>query len=283
MDYTHQIIGFNWQERQGVFSPFAEVRDLVTKTDTQIDLAAGYNFNWELSPDFYCPGYTDAEGHAISCPYNKRLDTKYERCYSCEQNDGFRLTFFMGVEPNEKVRAHLNQTHYVYIACFYPDIYKVGTAAKSRKRIRLIEQDALFAAFVAAAPGNEIQKWEAQIAVHLGLTRSVRANQKLAGAFTKINTQIARRTIASYFQSLRDAHELAGALLPEADFVDFTTQPHIYYHDDSNLFRIDTPTTLIGNYVGMRGKQLILGRGETNNIYPTGKVSRRLFKMLETL
>lgn len=257
MKSTHQIINFSWQGKDKNLSPVCRIRDLNSYVETDIQLNLPYQFNWQLSTGSFCPGYWDESGDMQICPDQAVIDDKYDRCKHCEKKDGFRAAFFYGDISNERMQRHMDREHFIYLACFFPDIIKVGTVVSSRKYKRLIEQDALFAYIIASAPGHMIQRLEGDIANYLNLTRSVTTRRKTGGMFTKLNTSRFQKFLHSNLSRLQNHQDLKKYLLSKPELVDFTEHPEIYY-PDSQVFSIDKPLNLAGKFLGLRGRQLLI-------------------------
>jgi hypothetical protein len=299
-EYSHQILDLFWSKGQSAeqgsgpnkLRPKCRVWELsaqstsqseteITLTNTaEFDLTAPYTFNWRLSDKFFCPGYDDATGNWHPCPNQNEIETKFDRCGSCERLDGFKSAFFMGAAPNERMKQHLAKQQHIYLAYFWPHTVKVGTAVEGREEIRLIEQDALYAVLVASATGHEIGKLERDIARQLGLTTSVRGRQKLAGLKQKINSEAAHANLTQLVSKLQHSpnQEISTHLLnpEEIRFIDHTANPFVYFPEvETNIIKIDKPQVLTGTYLGLRGKNLFVeNQGKTYQISTDHLINR---------
>jgi len=286
-NYTHQIVDIGWEgDNPSNLKPYVKIRSILSKDSGPTKLYPGHLFNWKLTEDKYCPG--DLRG---LCPFDNKIDYKYERCPYCEKKIGFKAAFLFGAEPNERMKEHLAQEHYIYLAYFPPEIIKVGTAAGSRKLIRLIEQDALLAMFVATNTGFNIQDLEHAISSTLGITEMVKSRQKYQFIKYTVDKDHARKLLTSSWQRVHDRFkdgEYKDWLLdvePSSDIIDLTQVPTLLIPAlDSEINRIRRPDIITGEFIGLRGKFILLKKEE--NIIAlkiSSLLGRKLFATSETL
>jgi hypothetical protein len=284
-EYTHQITDIGWQgEEPSKLKPYIKVRELGSggnPNNTEVKIFPEYLLNWQLSKEKYCPG--DLLG---PCPYNNRIDFKYERCPACEKNVGFKAAFLFGEEPNERMKEHLSQDHFIYLAYFAPDIIKVGTAAASRKYIRLIEQDALQAIFIARASGFSIQDLEHAISRELGITEMVKSKQKYQFIKYRQDVDKAREAIAREYQKVVDrfkGSKFESWILstdPRTDLIDLSSTSSLIIPDiDTEIVRVRQPEIVSGNFLGLRGKYLL---SEYDDLLITLKITSLIGRMFYT-
>jgi hypothetical protein len=260
-----QLIKLGWKH-----DPVADLYlpVFVTQADhkvSEIELRPGIDLAWKFSDIRYCPGFIDADGTYRPCPEQKVLpELKYDLCMNCEAELGFKAAFLYGQEPNDRARKYLSQPHYVYLAYFEPGILKVGTASESRKKIRLIEQDALIYAFVAkASSGFGITSVERMISRTLDLAETVRTKHKFQYLGEVPDSAKAARMITDAYHRLGKAlggdKDFAHFLLPEKEFrlENLSSRTEIYYPDVTPSDLSDQPV-LFGKFSGMRGKYLLL-------------------------
>jgi hypothetical protein len=119
----------------------------------------------------------------VPCP----LQVPAERggqCINCFLNDDLRFlhdAHRSGAAP-EGLRAYLAQPHWLYVATFASGTSKVGTASDLRKRLRLAEQGAVAARYVARAEdGRIVRVLEDMVSQQTELTQAVRSAAKLTG------------------------------------------------------------------------------------------------------
>ncbi len=166
-----------------------------------------YKFNWRLTANRYCPGYSDFNGYHPCKDNNILYKETYGLCFQCDQAQGFRSTFFFGGEPNEYMREYLAKKHYIYLSFFAPNILKVGTAADLRKEIRPIEQDALIYAYIAESDGFSIQDIEHDISDKLRISEAVSSSAKFKNLSLKPSTRVAKEQITSAYNRIKDFYK----------------------------------------------------------------------------
>ncbi|WP_194265957.1 DUF2797 domain-containing protein [Arthrobacter yangruifuii] len=116
------------------------------------------------------------------CPGQAPAERGYQ-CSSCFIRDEVR-----GIHNSHRVdsipdalRRYLDQPHWLYVATFADGSTKVGTAADGRKRLRLVEQGAVCARYVArAGDGLIVRVLEDAVTAVVGLQQAVRAGTKTA-------------------------------------------------------------------------------------------------------
>ncbi|MFJ2507278.1 DUF2797 domain-containing protein [Arthrobacter citreus] len=133
----------------------------------------------------YCLGYEllGEEGRAAQpCPGNAPAERGYQ-CRRCFFQDEGRLVHnsHRGGELPAGLKNYLARPQWLYIATFADGTTKVGTAADQRKMLRLTEQGAMAAQYVArAANGQAVRVLEDVVSGALGLPQAVRAGHKCA-------------------------------------------------------------------------------------------------------
>ena len=119
---------------------------------------------------------------AEPCPVHSAAERGYQ-CGSCFARDDWRLVHNVhrsGIAP-PGLKLYLEQPHWLYIATFADGTSKVGTAADGRKRLRLVEQGAVAARYVARADdGRVVRILEDLVTAEAGLVQAVRAGTKAA-------------------------------------------------------------------------------------------------------
>ncbi|MCC9203856.1 DUF2797 domain-containing protein [Arthrobacter sp. zg-Y769] len=116
------------------------------------------------------------------CPGQAPAERGYQ-CTSCFIRDEVR-----GIHNSHRadsipdaLRRYLEQPHWLYVATFADGSTKVGTAADRRKQLRLIEQGAVRARYVArAGDGLVVRVLEDAVTSVVGLQQAVRAGTKTA-------------------------------------------------------------------------------------------------------
>ncbi len=261
-----QLIKLYWHynQEQDRYETFLKFYEEKTGKVTDVKLTHGTPLGWKFSEERFCPGFMDFDKYR-PCPEKRKLpDLKYELCAICEADLGFKAAFLFGQEPNERARKYLSQPHFIYLAHFQPGIIKVGTSSDSRKRIRLIEQDALVYAFIAkSSSGFHITPLERMISRTLKLTETVRAAQKFKYLSVKPDAEVAGKQITKVYQ------EVIAALGNDTTFKDyFLKSDQVHIENLSSRAEIFYPQTLpissgeelnlFGKFSGVRGKYLII-------------------------
>jgi hypothetical protein len=140
-----------------------------------------------VDPQRYCLGshrvLSAGERTHVPC----RLQAPAERghqCVNCFLNDDLRFmhdSHRSGRAP-EGLLAYLAQPHWLYVATFANGASKVGTVAQVRKSLRLAEQGAVAARYVARArDGRVVRVLEDAVSGNTALTQAVRGAAKFAG------------------------------------------------------------------------------------------------------
>ncbi|NYE95353.1 hypothetical protein FHU41_001574 [Psychromicrobium silvestre] len=134
----------------------------------------------------HCLGFSTVPGPTSAfhtrCPSGALAERGYQ-CGPCFARDDFRYMhdFHRGGTAPEGLRAYLAQPHWLYIASFANGASKVGTASQLRKTVRLAEQGAVTAQYVAEAEdGRIVRMLEDSVSEGLGLPQQVRSATKLS-------------------------------------------------------------------------------------------------------
>lgn len=135
----------------------------------------------------HCLGFFRVHGPADSthsdCPDLALAERGYQ-CGPCFARDDFRFMhdFHRGGAAPEGLRAYLAQPHWLYVATFAHGASKIGTASELRKWIRLAEQGAVAAQYVAHADdGRIVRILEDSVSSGLGFPQQIRSAAKAAG------------------------------------------------------------------------------------------------------
>lgn len=125
----------------------------------------------------------DAGGQSHTpCPGQATAERGYQcgPCFARDEVRGMHNSHRSESIP-ETLRRYLDQPHWLYVATFADGSTKVGTAADPRKQLRLVEQGAVRASYVArAANGLTVRVLEDTVTSVLGLPQAVRAGAKAA-------------------------------------------------------------------------------------------------------
>lgn len=239
-----------------------------------------------------CKGYYDLELHRnIPCEMAEMLsDHKFNQCKRCEQLSGFlQCLGCNGSEcrtNNKKARDFCENNHFVYLAYFEKDIFKVGTAVEYRKYERLLEQGALYSIFIAKTPTGRLARLlEANIA-NQGYTSRVNISRKaknliLTADKNDIHIQLIKRYheicrdtvtyLNKYFiePEVNDFSQLSEQLAPV--FVEECYQMDLFGNKPEPLYKeydiISNPKSIVGNIIGVIGGLLVVKNNEAIQVF----------------
>ncbi|MDM7990069.1 DUF2797 domain-containing protein [Arthrobacter sp. zg-Y877] len=156
---------------------------------SRLRLEPGTELRFRVLPDTagnskFCLGSWQVNDDGVQshtpCPGQAPAERGYQ-CSSCFIRDEVR-----GIHNSHRVdsisdalRRYLGQPHWLYVASFADGSTKVGTAADGRKQLRLIEQGAVSARYVArAGDGLTVRVLEDAVTAVVGLQQAVRAGTK---------------------------------------------------------------------------------------------------------
>lgn len=164
-------------------------------TPARLSLTAGTELRYRIpveageEPARFCLGSWQLRDGAPAprrfhspCPAQAPAERGYQ-CGSCFARDELRAMHnsHRADAIPATLRRYLDQPHWLYTATFADGTTKVGTAADPRKRLRLIEQGAVRACYVArAADGLTVRVLEDAVTAVVGLPQAVRAGTKAA-------------------------------------------------------------------------------------------------------
>ncbi|WP_181034469.1 DUF2797 domain-containing protein [Arthrobacter sp. 08Y14] len=148
---------------------------------------------------------------AQPCPEHSAAERGYQ-CGPCFARDDWRLVHNVhrsGI-ASPGLQLYLEQPHWLYVATFADGTSKVGTAAAGRKRLRLVEQGAVAARYVARADdGRVVRILEDLVAAEAGLVQAVRAGTKAAALAQPLAEEFLDRTNSLHAAKVREL--LTGA------------------------------------------------------------------------
>lgn len=246
--------------------------------------------NFGLSEKKYCTGYFK-DNKRLPCLLQKSKSLPAEisgtqtQCPVCEKAQGFKDAFLFGKEPNETAKKYLTQPHFVYLAVFYPNLLKVGTASNVRKFLRPIEQDALVYSYIAQSDGFNIQKLERKISKEFNITEFVQSSHKFKYLSLKLpesSKNIILSTYKSIYSKLSCTDEFKEWFLKENEIKDLREE---VYYPKENITYLKNEKNLFGKFLGLRGKYLILENGNyevaLNKDFLTGRLIEGSFDNYE--
>jgi hypothetical protein len=276
-------ISWKYINSRNLYQPVLKL--LKEEETVEIELS-NYRFNFILSEEKYCTGYS-LEGQYHGCKNNVSGLSFYQyMCYDCDRSHGFRDAFFFGKEPNSSIQKYLEQKHLIYLAFFAPNIIKVGTSSESRKNLRLIEQDALIYAFIAESTGLTIQQLEHEISKKLGITETVKAKVKFKNIYNKPNYDIASKQILNEFDRIKgefsNNRDYSDWLYDKKDIeiINNSSRNEIFYPAEE-VHLLKDPQYLSGKFLGLRGKYLFLENNSNIVAFDTRSIEGRYIEDYE--
>lgn len=192
-----------------------------------MDVAEGTLLSFRvLEAGKFCLGSHRVQGprtrRHVPCPLQAPAERGYQ-CINCLLNDDLRFlhdAHRSGAAP-DGLRAYLAQPHWLYVATFASGTSKVGTASDVRKRLRLAEQGAVAARYVARADdGRIVRVLEDMVSQQTELTQAVRSATKLTALRAPQSPAELDRINANHARTVRNL--LSGAELEGFATVDQT-------------------------------------------------------------
>lgn len=146
------------------------------------------------------------------CPGHSAAERGYQ-CGPCFARDDWRFvhnSHRSGIAP-PGLKLYLAQPHWLYIATFADGTTKVGTAADGRKALRLTEQGAVHARYVAAArDGRVVRILEDLVTADAGLVQAVRSGTKAAALARPLAPEILEGINARHAAEVRTLLTASG-------------------------------------------------------------------------
>jgi len=248
-------------------------------TQQLIDLSPGQEINFELSAQRWCVGFDEPGGTVGACP--DRAPAKGgDRCEKCIDRTRLlpclRCTGDRCGNPARRSNCVFSD-HYVYLACYGPQLFKVGVTRIERFQRRILEQGAWGAIAVAAAGGQEVRRIEYLIA-RAGWPDRVNMLPLLAES--PVPEQEAESLLR--LQSRRIVSRL-----PDERIV--ADGPFVYLAKHFPVIQGMTPRTLdpehdplAGTVLGIRGGWMLLQAGEETVAVSLRGLNGREIKMRES-
>ena len=182
MDQDVIVLGSEWLKDRCSL-PCASVDGSISRIDLQ---SVGLKF--QVVGDLrHCTGYykwaADGSFSRRTCE-ERNAAASGGQCRFCKDRDESRFIHaaHRGAWAPEAVKLYLDQPHWLYVALFADGSSKVGTAADSRKYVRLAEQGAVVATFIGRFPdGRRVRLAEDGISRLCGVPQNIRAEAKVRG------------------------------------------------------------------------------------------------------
>ncbi|GAB4283569.1 MAG: hypothetical protein Kow0081_0200 [Candidatus Dojkabacteria bacterium] len=254
------VIDVTWDKKSTIdrWVPLIVLYNRVQKTIQKVNLE-DYTFNWKLSETRTCVGFYEKNNY-VPCPFSSTLQYKFSsQCSYCEDKTGFRDAFIFKREPNENIKEYIYSNHRVYLAYFYPDIIKVGTAVENRNEKRLIEQDAQAYVFIAEKPnGIEIQELESKISKRFKLKLAVASRIKKKQLYNSDTSAIDKlKKIVNKIYSDKD---IEWELFEKDDLVfKNLSKNYMYFQTRIEFLKLSSHDFILsGIFQGLRGNYLFV-------------------------
>lgn len=201
------FLGLEWGLESDVRLRFGRISEDVSFT---VPLPRSFEYCVPEPDKRFCCGWFDSsapEGMAHRvCKYWRLAPSG--QCASCRAMEGFTPLYGAGTDPAKLpavVRDYALQPHWLYVAMFADGTGKIGTAAESRRGVRLVEQGAIAARYIARArDGLSARQAERVLAHQLGLAQAVRQRRKLKSLGTHVTSDAIDRRLENLMDSRWD-------------------------------------------------------------------------------
>ncbi|MBY8999388.1 MAG: DUF2797 domain-containing protein [Candidatus Heimdallarchaeota archaeon] len=266
---------------------FFLLRNLENNRDTvyRKSIELNQTLNLAITDEKICIGHSIDKNNYYLC--SNIADEKYNRCYSCEQND-FEKCFLLCDASKPYGNCANNPAAYKYCKSHLCSVYlamvgneiKVGVSFSPRKR--WINQGADVAIEVFRAKnGFEARILEKEISKSLGITQAIRKTLKAK----KLNFDLSK--------SITKFHELKAEVVgflkkqnyvsQESNLLYKETTLAPYYGDITNLSsnpilnEVEKTKQIVGKVVGVKGKLLVT---QINNSYYVTNLSKIIGRVI---
>lgn len=255
------FIGLEWIDEQ---TPLIHLKDYINESDEYVYIPEKFVIK-QLNSKI-CIGTLNPYTHEyISC--NNIVKKEGKQCNKCKYLfDFYKCVRCHGQDcyvKNQDVLNYCNTTHYVYIAYFPQNKIKVGTSSEIKKYIRLLEQGALYAIFIAKTPTGKIARQIEKNIIDNGIVGAVTTNYKMKNInYTNSASSIKQVLTDKYKDILKfiDEGNLKYLIEPEFNCFDdirnVINQKTLYDDIQLNLF----------NETVHQSKKMII-KEELKNIY----------------
>ena len=136
-------------------------------TAALVSLKPGETINFAVSEQRWCVGFDDPQGELGPGP-DGALSQSGGRCDKCtEKTRILPCLRCIGANCGNPARRSkcVFSDHYVYLACYSQELFKVGVTRVERLENRICEQGAWGAIAIAAAGGQEVRRLEHAVAL----------------------------------------------------------------------------------------------------------------------
>ena len=177
--------------------------------------------NLSLEFDFsvkYCTGWVDFENHCSQiCPDHAMVDEKYENCLKCRDKTGFNPAFYNASSVSVQQEKINQNPHFVYLACFAPNVIKVGISQEERGIRRLLEQGARLVIKLETFSSALIaRQYEAKISKLDGIVETLPVSKKMELIKQAFNRADGERELR---QKLLEIEQKIGVSFPKSELI----------------------------------------------------------------
>ncbi len=216
---TWQILGVSWA---------GDVPSLLTRVDqnrtSELVSLLGRKLSYRVRPRRVCLGhitYGESGPAYVDCHNDPGPAPRCERCAAVENvlAASMHQAHKLGrAYVDRRHTAHLDNPHRLYLAAFPDGSLKVGTSVGSSGGVRLIEQGAWLARYVAiASDGYAVRELEDLVTAELGVVQAVSTRRKLHGLAHRVDHDLLR---ASLTTTTVQVHRLIASSADGIDPVD---------------------------------------------------------------
>jgi len=222
-----QIVQFSWENES---TPIFTSRE--NGALSQQRLVFNESFSLEILDGPDCIGFHTREGW-VACPYASK---GMRKCENCKQKEGLMIEQFCDgynldlFSPEDVER--LNTPHYLYLALFQRDLFKIGVSAMGRGLLRQIEQGTHYALILAEGMNGILARQIETLLRRSGIPDKIQLAQKKDFLFPQISPaegaellkNIAQKHLTTVFF---DRPDIKKFFLPEFTFHDFSSYFHL--------------------------------------------------------
>jgi len=180
-------------------------------------------FGQDLSLEFdfsvkYCTGWVDFENRCSQiCPDHATVDEKYENCLKCRNKTGFNPAFYNASSVSVQQEKINQNPHFVYLACFAPNVIKVGISQEERGIRRLLEQGARLVIKLETFSSALIaRQYEAKISKLDGIVETLPVSKKMELIKQAFNRADGERELR---QKLLEIEQKIGVSFPKSELI----------------------------------------------------------------
>lgn len=221
------IFHFSWADDTTPQFEFGSGEELQKKS-----ISFGDSISIEVASNIHCAGYM-RDWVWKPCPYE---DCESKKCEDCKKKEGLAVAQFcdgnnLDLFSPEQLEQ-LNTPHYVYLALFRPDVYKVGVSSLSRGFLRQIEQGSHFCLVIAQGMGGVLARQIESFFRKCGVPDKIAGSQRKGFVFPEISVEegqdILTGIVDKYLPSLLfDRREAKPFLISPPEFHSFENVYHL--------------------------------------------------------